>query len=157
MRCLFVSFSFIPGILWNKGGVNMKKVSVFVILICIALSGCHKNQDGAHPFRLVTGIDVSFDNGPLHTQRHYTASAKIRSILHYLRWIDPYGSPEENPEDVPGSSIQITLTYSDGTQKHYAQKADRYFLEEGKSWLRIKPEDARILCQMLGEMESDSP
>ncbi len=134
----------------------MKKARV-LILICILclLPGCHKAQEPAS-FRLVTGIDVSFENGPLHTQRHYTTSAKMRSILHYLRWIDPYGQPEENPEDTPGSSIRITLSYSDGTQKKYLQKADRYFLEDGKGWLRIDPEDAQILCQMLGKMESDS-
>ena len=79
----------------------------------------------------------------------------MRAILNYLRWIDPYGKPEEDPEKVSGSDFQIVVTYSDGCQKTYIQKADRFLLEDGYGWRRIDPARAVTLSQILGKMQSD--
>ncbi len=136
----------------------MKKAVHFAaVLLILALTGCDRQAAPAEPesFRVVTGIAVTYENGPLQARRYYSESEKMRVILHYLRWIDPYGQPEVDPETVSGSSIRIELTYSDGKRKTYLQKADRYLLEEGKSWKKINPEYALDLSRMLGMMDSD--
>ncbi len=129
-----------------------------LMLISLLFTGCGRADLGAQgpaQCRIVTGIHVTFDDGPFHIERQYTVSSKVRAVLNYLRWLDPYGKPEENPDTVSGSSFQITLEYSDGCEKHYVQKADRFLLEDGKPWRRIDPKRAQTLSQILGKMASD--
>ena len=132
----------------------MKKAIAILLLLALFCSGCTRRETPAQ-CRVVTGIHISFDNGPFHIERQYTLSSKVRAILNYLRWLDPYGLPEEDPETVTGSSFQITLQYSDGCEKQYLQKADRFLLEDGKPWRRIDPARAQTLSEILGKMESD--
>ncbi len=135
----------------------MRKVRILLILLAITAScwGCGRQVQTPQAARIVTAISVTYENGPIHTQRHYTASDKMRTILHYLRFIDCHGKPEEDPETVTGSSIRIELTYSDGKTKTYWQKADQYLLEEGKDWQKIDPKHGLDLSRILGQMESD--
>ena len=139
----------------------MKKSRLAITLIfmlCLLLNGCGRGGDlPSEPLqcRVVTGIRVSFTDGPLQMERYYTASEKMRAVLNYLRWIDPYGRPEEDPETVSGSSYHIVLTYSDGCEKTYEQKADRFMQVDGQGWKRIDPKRALTLSQMLGQMASD--
>lgn len=129
-----------------------------VIFSVLILTGCAGGQGAdastVQP-RVVTGITVTYENGPISARRYYTTSAKMRAVLNYLRWIDPYGVPQEDPSTVSGSSFRIILSYSDGREKLYLQKADRYLMEEGQSWKQIDPDKAMTLGQILGEMESD--
>ena len=134
-----------------------KKLIVILLLTGLLFSGCSREnaQQVPEKCRVVTGIHVVFENGPLQMQRQYTTSSKVRAILNYLRWLDPYGLPKEDPETVSGSSFYITLQYSDGCQKRYLQRADRFLLEDGKPWRRIDPVRAQTLSEILGKMESD--
>ncbi len=80
----------------------------------------------------------------------------MRAVLNYLRWIDPYGLPQEDPETAEGSSFRIILSYSDGREKQILQKADRYLWEEGKNWRAIDPEEGAALLQIVSGMTSDT-
>ena len=136
----------------------MKKLIAILSLLALLLSGCNRaeaQQQAPDKCRVVTGVHIAFEDGPLHLERQYTASPKVRAILNYLRWLDPYGLPEENPESVSGSSFHITLQYSDGCEKQFLQKADRFLLEDGKPWRRIDPKRAQTFSQILGQMVSD--
>ena len=127
---------------------------ISLTLTVLFLSGCRQQSEPPRP-TVVTGITVTYENGPISAQRYYSTSAKMRAILNYLRWIDPYGVPEVDPESVNGGSFSIVLSYSDGREKLYRQKADSYLLEEGCPWRKIDPDRAMTLGKMLGEMESD--
>ena len=126
-------------------------------VLSVLLWGCSAHQDPAQSVsRVVTDITVTCSNGPIQVQRHYTSSEKMRAILNYLRWIDPYGIPTEDPEQSEGSLFQIVMTFSDGSEKVYLQKADRYMQIDGEDWMTIDPQKALTLGQMLGEMKSDA-
>ena len=105
--------------------------------------------------RVVTGVSVDFENRGLRARRNYTAAEKMQQVLNYLRIIDPYGNPEEDPEAAGGSSFRITLTYSDGHQKVYLQKSDRFMKTDDGVWKKIDPDRAVELGRILGRMESD--
>ena len=126
----------------------------YIALILSLLSGCRKETEPVRP-NVVTGITVTYENGPISARRYYTSSPKMRAILNYLRWIDPYGPPEVDPETVGGSTFSIILSYSNGQEKCYLQKADNYLLEDGLPWRKIDPDRAMTLGKMMGEMESD--
>ena len=79
----------------------------------------------------------------------------MSQVLAYLRQIDPYGKPEEDPVLADGSLFQISLTYSDGSKKVYEQKADRYLRLDDGPWETIDPSKAEALGQLLGTLPSD--
>lgn len=136
----------------------MKK-SFFLICLLTVLSaflwGCSRRNAPQNPGHVVTRIGVTCQNGPVQTQRSYTSSVKMRAILNYLRWIDPYGVPQEDPEQVDGTLFRIVMVFSDGSEKVYLQKADRYMQIDGAPWKTVDPQKALTLSQILGQMKSD--
>lgn len=141
----------------KKSCRRFRGIAAILLSAALCLGGCGRQgiPEEAPVCRVVTGISVTYENGPITARRHYTASDKMRAVLNYLRWVDPYGAPEEDPEAAGGSSFLIVLTYSDGCKKRYWQKADRFLLEEGRDWRKIDPTRAMTLGQILGQMESD--
>ena len=138
----------------------MKKSTKFAVIVCLLaalLSGCGMRipEDNGSGLRMVVGITVHYENGPLQAQRLYTSADKMQTVLNYLRLLDPYGTPQEDPEGIPGSSYVITLYYSDGSEKDYRQKSDRYMSEGGGSWKKIDPSKAEELARIMGRLESD--
>ena len=142
---------------FQKEGFVLKKAVLFCLCFCMLLGGCGRRVNDAEPpkCRVVTGVDVTFENSPFRMQWHYNTSAKMRAILNYLRWLDPYGKPEQNPEKIAGNYFEIIVSYSDGCSKTYVQKADQFFWEDGQGWKRIDPKRAITLSQILGKMQSD--
>ena len=132
-------------------------IAAILLAAALCLGGCGRRgaAENTPVCRVVTGISVTYENGPMTARRNYTASDKMREVLNYLRWVDPYGAPDEDPETADGSSFLIVLTYSDGCEKRYLQKADRFLLEEGRGWRKIDPTRAMTLGQILGQMKSD--
>ena len=135
----------------------MKRSVVLCLLLSLLCTGCgyHAPITTIPTHRVVVGIDITFQNGPLYARRIYTNSEKMSTILHYLRFIDPYGTPPEPPESVDGSDFYIVLSYSDGGQKLYRQHADRYMQVDGGDWKSINVEKAMELSCILGKMKSD--
>ena len=132
------------------------RISAMLFTLLLLFSGCGRQAATPEPqCRVVTSVRVSFENGPIQAERCYTSSAKMRAVLNYLRWIAPYGTPEEDPETASGSSFHIVLTYSDGCEKTYLQKSDRFMQTDGGAWQTIDPKKAENLSQLLGQMESD--
>ncbi len=140
-------------------GIRKKFALLLLVGSLLGLAGC-KASSAALPqpplCRVVTRVEVDYENGPIHARRCYTSSEKMEQVLNYLRQIDPYGTPEESPETVSGSDYFIILSYSDGFQKRYHQKSDRYFQTDGGRWARIDPDRAEKLAELLGAMPSDS-
>ena len=134
----------------------MKKLVIIFLLVGLLCAGCgyHASVATMPTHKVVTGIDITFQNGPLYARRVYSDNKKMSVILHYLRFIDPYGTPQEIPEQVKGSEFHILLTYSDGSEKLYRQRADRYLMKDG-NWKCIDPKKAQELSRILSQMESD--
>ncbi len=131
---------------------------ITVILLLCFTTGCNRDpaDSGLSNFRVVTAVTVFYDNGPINAQRHYTTDGKMQQILDYLRLINPYGTPEEDPETAVGSDFHIVLSYSDGHQKTYRQKGDRFLQGADGRWQKIDPTKAEELSRIVGLLESDS-
>lgn len=128
-----------------------------VFLFLLFLSGCCRvpASGDPSPYRVITGVQVLYENGAMQTQKQFFAESSIRHILDYLRYIDPYGFPREDPEQVAGRDYHITLIYSDGSQLIYHQRADRFMRIDGGPWKRIDPQKALILSGLYGMMPSE--
>jgi hypothetical protein len=130
---------------------------ILLLVILSMVSGCsNRSSDPTQAAcQVVTHISITYENGPIHIQREYSHTEKMRAILHYLRWIDPYGTPEEDPDAAEGSLYKIIVRCANGTEKVYLQKADRFMRIGGGQWLKINPNNALTLSKMIGEMDSD--
>lgn len=137
----------------------MKKKCILLVLgLALLLSGCSRWTPSAADeplYRVVTGVSVTYENDAVRIVRQYTDSEKMRAILNYLRLIHPYGRPAEDPEQVEGSLFSIVLSYSDGGQKTYLQKADRFMRVDNGEWKRIDPNQALQLGELVGQMAGD--
>ena len=125
-----------------------------ILALLLAGCGCTLRPTATAPVTVVK-ITVRYDGTTPHTQRQYVSSEKIRAILNYLRWIDPYGKPGKDPETIPGGLYRITLHLSDGSQSVYLQKADQYMKIDEQPWQTIDTKKALTLGKLLAEMESD--
>ncbi len=137
----------------------MKKRLIKIWLLIAAVScllGCHKQVD-MQQCRVVTEVTVTYLNGPIQCQRKYLNADKMQQVLNYLRTANPYGVPAEDPEHADGSDFYIVLTYSDGCQKYYRQKANRFLRDPDGLWKKLDPTRAEKLGQIIGQMESDVP
>ncbi len=131
----------------------MKKFLLF-LLLSVFLFGCHiKSTTSA--VKAVTEIDVQYRSDSTAFSRKYSTEVKMRPILNYLRWISPYGVPQENPDALAGDTYTITIHFSDNSEKVYLQKANRYLQVDGQAWKLIDAENARTLSRIINEMESD--
>ena len=132
--------------------------------ICIAvfplfLIGCCRilRQDENGPYPVVTQVHILYKNEAIETQRDFYHEENIRQILDYLRYIDPYGIPKEDPSQVRGRTYVITLIYSDGSRQVYEQRADQYLRIGNGDWKRIEAHKAQYLSGLYGMMPSDQP
>ena len=132
---------------------------IFLLCVLISLlSGCSQaTQIPATklPFRVVQRVEITFQKGSINSQRSYVQEDKIQKVLDYLVLIDPYGTPEINPEAIGNSEFQLRLIYTDGSEKLYRQREHRYMKIQNGSWKLIDPEKAKYLSQIVSEFPSD--
>lgn len=126
-------------------------------LFLLFLPGCCRilYQQDATGYRVVSQVDITYQNENLRAHRQFLQQDKIQQILTYLRLLDPYGVPLGDPEEVTGREYEIQVLYSDGSRRVYHQRADRYFRTEGGPWKRIDPQKALLLGGLFGMMPSD--
>ena len=136
------------------------KISVILVLTSMIglLCGCSRSAATPAtrpPFRVVDHIGITFQKGPLDFQRSYSSPEKVQKILDYLMIIDPYGTPAEDPEQIGNTEFCIRLYYTDGSEKIYHQRGQRYMKVQNGDWKYIDPEKAEQLSQILSQTPSD--
>lgn len=134
------------------------KSAFSVILLSALLAGCCRpGEEQMGVYRVAEQINIVYTNGKIQTKKTFYKEENIRQILDYLRYIDPYGRPKEDPEQAQGRDYVITVIYSDGSQQQYHQRADRFLRVDQGPWKRIDPQKALYLSGILGMMITDFP
>lgn len=136
-----------------------KKLCIGILPLLVLLTGCCRIlwRKEAAPYRIVTRVRIVYHNESMEASRDFYLEENIRQILDYLRYIDPYGVPQEDPESVTGRIFYITLIYTDGSERIYEQRADQYLRINGGDWKRIDSHKALYLSGLLAMMASDFP
>ncbi len=121
-----------------------KKILCLAALVMLTLLGCGAKQPPKPP-RVVTSISVMCSNSAVLQRRYYNTDEKMQLILQKIRGIGLRDTPDTDPEGIIGRTLHITITFSDGTQKIYSQKNDRYFREGNGPWTQV---DATLGAQL---------
>lgn len=134
----------------------MKKVSIFFLCLLLTVSCCgcfdqttSQSQPASH---LVNEITIWRESD--HVTHHYSDQASMGKILNYIRRLNPYGKAPQNFHQLSGVSYQITIHFSDGTQRVYEQKAQRFFYDADCRWKQIDPEAAAELPMLFDTLHS---
>lgn len=130
---------------------------LYCVLLMVIVSGCGRNysQNTPQPIKVVTQVDVTYNNGKTPLRWKYTTQEKMEAILLYLRLLPRGGSAQVDPHRVAGDNYEIVLRYSNGDRRMYYQHADRYLSVDYKPWEQIDPKDGKQLQQLLDIMPSD--
>ena len=129
----------------------MKKM-VFLLLIPLLLCGC-MGKVSEPTYRVVTRVEVAYQQQDNTIQRIYHKPGSMQSILTYLRILQPFGPV--NPEGEQDSSCQITLHYSTGPDSVYIQQG-QYLQKDGGDWESVDSTRASLLYPLLLLLPSDS-
>ena len=134
-----------------------KRIFVLFLPLLFLLAGCCRIflSPDTVPYRVVTQVQIRYQNGTVQSQRQFFREENIHNILAYLRYIDPYGTPKEDPEQTDGRIFEIYVIYSDGSQCLYEQRADQYMRINGGPWKKIDPQKALALSGLWGMMSGD--
>ena len=133
----------------------MRKITILLLLAVTLCGCCNVDKEVPGQPNLVTGITAVYRKGAMELRREYFQPEKVRSVLNYLRLLKTYGPPDTDPTATEGGKIQITVSFSDGTQRVYDQWADQYLRSDGGPWQLISPEQGQELYLLLTMMESD--
>lgn len=127
----------------------MKRIAV-IFCICCLLGGCKKQES---PYRVVTAVEVRYQQGENILYRSYTRDENITAVLNYLRLLKPYGpvTPEET-EDV---TCRIVLHNSQGEDTVYFQQGYDYLRKNNGHWEKIDNTRANLLYPLLLLTPSD--
>lgn len=137
---------------------TFRKFFILLLPLFLLLCGCCRifRSPDSVPYRVVTQVQIRYQNGKVQSQRQFFREENIRNILAYLRYIDPYGTPKEDPELATGRMYDIYVIYSDGSRRLYQQRADRYLRINGGTWKMIDSQKALALSGLLSMMIGDS-
>ena len=137
---------------------SRKTFFILLILLCSLLSGCGRDEEASVPVppRLVTQVHVFGTRGHKTVQRSYSSPRKMDAILTYLRRLEPYGRPSEDPERLLGDSYKVVVVLSDGSTHTYRLRAGRYISLDCRRWKKLDETQASRLFPLLLTMKSDS-
>lgn len=142
-----------------KEGVEMKRVLILLAFVfCLPLWGCSGRSDATEPSkcRIVTEITIQVNHGSEPTLSRYSDSSKISKALNYLRRLDVWDPPDQDPAAAPGDRYRIAVYFSDGSAAYYDQIGLEYFREAAGPWKKIDPEHALRLPLLLAAVPSDT-
>ena len=125
-----------------------------LLLLCITLAGCCPQKSPTAPCRVVSAISAEYDSGSMQLSRRYADQEKIRMILDYLRLLSPVDVTDSYPSALSGQA-NVTLHFSDGSQRVYTQTGDGFLRQDDGPWQRIDPEKDKELQLLLSFLESD--
>ena len=135
----------------------MKKFcAVLIIVLTLCLSGCfHRTHTEIENWRVVSEITVTCENEGQVTRRIYTSQDKMKRIMHALRDLGQKFTPDVDPETLNIRTYCITLTHTDGSQRIYCTKGDRYIRQCRDKWQEADPEKVSELNLLLQGLPGD--
>ena len=134
----------------------MKRKIFLLCVLCFVLlflPGCMKKKTAL--CRVVTQVDITGKEKDVQIHRHYTDTQKMQWVLIYLRTLKPGIKPQFPPEDALAETYEISLKFSDGSEKIYRQADHRFLSQDFHPWQSIEAGRAAGLYTLMRKLPSD--
>lgn len=122
----------------------MKKL-LFLLSILLLLGGCRAKPH----YKVVEQIHITFPAG----EYRYDAPDKVQKYLYYLRSLKTWGPAEL--DTLQGDPYQLTLYYSDGSNRIYRQLGDQCLAVGNGGWKKIRSDNGDKLRLLLEAIPPD--
>jgi hypothetical protein len=134
----------------------MVRKIIVILLTVILLSmcgGCLRKKPGV---RVVDRILVQWEENGHSVYREHDDPEKMQLILNKVRMLGQRFSSETDPETLDVPTVTMTLLYSDGSQRQYQIKPDRYVRIGRAAWQQANPKQITSLRLLLLSLPDDS-
>ena len=136
----------------------MKQKVIPILFMCfslIFLPGCKDASSKKALCRVVTQVDITGREKDVEIHRRYTDTQKMQWVLIYLRTLNPGIKPQSPPETALAETYEISLKFSDGSEKIYRQADHRFLSQDFHPWQSIEPGRASGLYTLMRKLPSD--
>ena len=132
----------------------MRKILAVLLVfgLFITCGGCLRKNTGA---RLVEKISVQWVEDGISVQRVHKDPEKLHLILNKLRTLGQRFSTDVDPETLDTSALTMTVVYSDGSERLYQVKPDRYVRIGQAPWQQADPKKVSSLRLLLLSLPGD--
>ena len=129
-------------------------IAIALILgILGSFSGCWRKKSA---LRIVEQIQVQWDEDGVGICRIYEDPEKMGLILNKVRTLGQRFSADTDPQMLDVATVTMTLFYSDGTQRQYQIKPDRYIRVGQDPWQQADPKQVTALQLVLKSLPGDT-
>lgn len=130
-----------------------KKAAVFCLAL-VLLFGCQRKANNGSI--IVNHITVTYEHNGQILQQEYSAPEAMRTILVLIRMLGDRGRANEDPETLPGQSFRLVMTHTDGSQKVFCSKENRFVRDGNGPWQQVHPDRLSRLHRVLQNLPGDS-
>lgn len=129
---------------------------IVAVVLAVGLLGmfisCRRKKPGV---RVVDRIAVQWEEDRGTVRQVYDDPEKMQLILNKVRTLGQRFSSDTDPETLNVQTVTITLLYSDGTQRQYQIKPDRYVRIGQDPWQQADPKRVTSLRLLLQSLPGD--
>lgn len=131
-----------------------KRIWAFALIAAILCVGCMMKKPSAG-WPVVSEISATMEQNGLFTHNLYTDPSKMRQILNLLRDLGQQFTPDIDPDSLNAPQCSIYVSFTDGSQRAYHIKSDRYIRTDSSPWQQADPERIDKLRQLLQALPGD--
>lgn len=132
-----------------------KRIRALVLAAALLCAGCSSRYPEPPGWPVVSRITVVCHQDGSATQKVFTSQEKMRIVLNKLRTLGQQYAPPTDPETLTARTFSVTVTRSDGSQRHYQTKGDRYIRTDENPWQQCDPNRLEELNQLLRDLPGD--
>lgn len=130
-----------------------KIVAILLVMVILGMcGGCfHKNPS----VRVVKQISIHWVEDGTEMVRVHQNPEKLHLILNKLRTLGQRFSTDVDPETLEASAVTVTVAFSDGSQRFYQVKPDRFIRVGQNPWQQADPKKVTALRLLLLSLPDD--
>ena len=130
-----------------------KVIAVLLAMVILGLCcGCLQNNSG---IRVVKQISVHWMEDGNPVQRVHQNPEKMHLILNKFRTLGQQYSPNVNPDGLEDSVVTVRVLFSDGSERFYQVKPDRFIRSGQAPWQQADPKKVTALRLLLLSLPED--
>lgn len=127
-----------------------------ILLAAVIFSGCSVKTTSLPETAVVNQITVTYQDGNSQIVKNYTSQHKMRQILNKFRLLGQQYNPLINPENLDTTLFQVRLSFSDGSQRLYHTRSDRYIRTDDGPWRQTDAQRLQALNELLRQLPPDA-
>lgn len=124
-------------------------------LTTVFLAGCAEKKPLLPQTAVVSQITVTYQENGTEIVKNYTSQYKMRQVLDHVRLLGQKYTPLIDPENLDTTLFQVRLSFSDGSQRLYHTRSDRYIRTGNGPWQQTDPGRLQQLNELLIQLPAD--